>query len=53
MICRFRVVRQRGERAGSDPGNERFPDRHETAEGPTKTIQGRVEALLADVSHRS
>lgn len=46
MLLRFRVIRQPGERPGRDPGHERFPDRHETAEGSTEATQRRQPAVL-------
>lgn len=46
LCCRFRIVRQPGERPGGDPGHERLPDRHEASEGPAEEAEGREPTLL-------
>lgn len=45
-MFRFRVVRQRVVGTAGHPGDERFPNRHEKAEGATEKGQGRVQTLL-------
>lgn len=51
MYSRFRVrvVRQSCERPSRHPGDERFPDRYEEAQGPAEETEGREQALLTVV----
>lgn len=45
-LLRLRQLRQSSVGAGSHPGHERLPDRHEAAEGAAEALQERQQTVL-------